>query len=175
MRLLCLIALLSAPSCTAEYATGSSAVLKAVPYIGKTELGDRQELIDFLDVDPVNTEWCAAFVNSVLEESNIPSNKDHQHPLMARAFLDWGLPVEPENIQPGDIVVFPRGADQWKGHVGFYVKTVQFNDTIYYSILGGNQSNRVSIELYKQSSALGIRRSIHTDKYTTQEEQINDR
>ena len=92
MRLLCLIALLSAPSCTAEYATGSSAVLKDVPYIGKTELGDRQELIDFLDVDPVNTEWCAAFVNSVLEESNIPSNKDHQHPLMARAFLDWGLP-----------------------------------------------------------------------------------
>ena len=56
MRLLCLIALLSVPSCTADYATGSSAVLKAVPYIGKTEQGNRQELIKFLNVDPVNTE-----------------------------------------------------------------------------------------------------------------------
>lgn len=175
MRLLCLIVLVLAPGCTGGYASGPSAVLKAVPYIGKNEQNDRQELIDFLNVDPVNTEWCAAFVNSVLEESNIRSNKDHKYSLMARSFLEWGLPVEPEDIQPGDIVIFPRGADQWKGHVGFYVKTVQFNDTVYYSILGGNQSNRVSIELYKQSNALGIRRSIDTDKYTTQEEQTNGR
>jgi len=94
---------------------------------------------------------------------------------MARSFLEWGLPVAPEDIHPGDIVVFPRGDNQWQGHVGFYVKTVKFNDIVYYSILGGNQSNRVSIELYKQSNALGIRRSIDTDKYTTQEEQTNGR
>ena len=75
--------------------------------------------------------------------------------MTARAFLDWGTKVsEPK---AGDIVVFPRGNQGWQGHVGFYLRTIEVNGTEYYYILGGNQSNKVSIELYRASGALGIR------------------
>ena len=119
---------------------------------------NRAELREFTGVDPVRTEWCAAFVNSVLEESNIESNRSHKYPLTARAFLDWGQRVSKENIKPGDIVVFPRGNSSWQGHVGFYLKTQIVNGVEYYLILGGNQSNKVSIVTYRSNRALGIRR-----------------
>ena len=130
----------------------------AVEKIGLEERKDRQELKSFVGVDPVRTEWCAAFVNAVLDESDIPSNNNHEYPLTARAFLDWGEPISKENIYPGDIVIFPRGNQGWQGHVGFYISTVTINEIEFYQILGGNQSNKVSIELYRVSSVLGIRR-----------------
>lgn len=131
----------------------------AANYLGYAERTHRQELKAFLEVDPVRTEWCAAFVNSVLEESEIPSNRDHKYPLTARAFLDWGTKVAKEDIKPGDLVIFPRGNQGWQGHVGFYLRTIVINDVEYYYILGGNQDNKVSIDLYRLDSALGIRRS----------------
>ena len=132
-------------------------VYLAVQYNGMHERTDRAELKELLDVDPMRTEWCAAFVNAVLEESNIESNNDHKYPLTARAFLDWGYKVSKEDIRPGDIVVFPRGNQGWQGHVGFYLKTEIINGIKYYWILGGNQSNKVSIVQYRASNALGIR------------------
>jgi uncharacterized protein (TIGR02594 family) len=133
-------------------------VYLAVQYNGMHERTDRAELKELLDVDPVRTEWCAAFVNAVLEESKIVSNNSHKYPLTARAFLDWGDSIIKENIQPGDIVVFPRGDQGWQGHVGFYLKTQTINKVEYYLILGGNQSSRVSIQAYRSNNALGIRR-----------------
>jgi hypothetical protein len=58
----------------------------------------------------------------------------------------------------GDIVVFPRGDQGWQGHVGFYVKEQVIDDKLYYYILGGNQKNKVSVELYPADKAIGIRR-----------------
>jgi uncharacterized protein (TIGR02594 family) len=134
-------------------------VYLAVQYNGMHERTDRAELKKLLDVDPVRTEWCAAFVNAVLEESDIESNNaEHKYPLLARSFLDWGQGVSKENIQSGDLVVFPRGNQGWQGHVGFYLKTEKIDGVEYYYILGGNQSNKVSIVLYRASKALGIRR-----------------
>ena len=130
----------------------------AVEKIGLEETTDRQELKLFVGVDPVRTEWCAAFVNAVLDESDIPSNNNHKYPLTARAFLDWGEPISKENIYPGDIVIFPRGDQGWQGHVGFYISTVTINEIEFYQILGGNQDDKVSIEIYRVSSVLGIRR-----------------
>ena len=130
--------------------------IRAFKYIDYTERTHRAELRELTGVDPVRTEWCAAFVNAVLEESDIVSNNDHKYPLTARAFLQWGTKVtEPK---PGDIVVFPRGNSSWQGHVGFYLKTMEINGVEYYMILGGNQSNKVSIVSYRASNALGIRR-----------------
>lgn len=131
---------------------------KAASYLGYTERTHRAELRELTGVDPVRTEWCAAFVNSVLEETGIESNKDHKYPLTARAFLDWGHKVHKNDIEPGDIVVFPRGREGWQGHVGFYLRSVKINGVEYYYILGGNQSNKVSIVQYPASRALGIRR-----------------
>lgn len=133
--------------------------LTAYNYYGLHESTDRQELRNYTGVDPVRTEWCAAFVNSVLNESGIPGSESVSDvPLMARSFLTWGNKVAKEDIQPGDLVVFPRGDQGWQGHVGFYLQTHVKDNIEYYLILGGNQSNKVSIEMYRASRALDIRR-----------------
>jgi uncharacterized protein (TIGR02594 family) len=137
--------------------TGNPAI-RAYSYIHYTERTHRAELRELTGVDPVRTEWCAAFVNAVLEESDMQSNNDHKYPYTARAFLDWGQKISKQDIKPGDIVVFPRGNSSWQGHVGFFLRKVDVNDVEYYAILGGNQSNKVSIKLYRASKALGIRR-----------------
>jgi uncharacterized protein (TIGR02594 family) len=135
-------------------------VITAQPYIGLEERLHRGELRELLSVDPVRTEWCAAFVNSVLEIDGIPNlnDQDQYPPLMARSFLYWGEPVERDRIQRGDVVIFPRGTQGWQGHVGFYVETQTHNGREYWVILGGNQNNEVRYDLYSPPRALGIRR-----------------
>jgi uncharacterized protein (TIGR02594 family) len=95
----------------------------------------------------------------VLNESGIAGSESiSQTPLMARSFLQWGTPVAKEDIRPGDVVVFPRGNQGWQGHVGFFIKKHMVGNTEYWLILGGNQSNRVSIAPYAARRSLGIRR-----------------
>tara|TARA_R100000027_G_scaffold63103_1_gene55580 strand:+ start:464 stop:1009 length:546 start_codon:yes stop_codon:yes gene_type:complete len=151
MRLLPIIFLLAACQPT-EHAL----LQTADSYHGFNEVQHRNVLKKYVGVDPKYTEWCAAFVNAVLEEHNVPgSMSTSDYPLMARSFLSWGEPVDARNIRPGDIVVFPRGNTGWKGHVGFYVKTTTNGNWI---ILGGNQDNSVSYSAYDPKRALGIRR-----------------
>ena len=134
-----------------------NSTLTAHEYIGLHEYRQRQELKELLDVDPVRTEWCAAFVNAILELDDIPNLHDIEStaPLMARSFLSWGIPVAPENIKRGDVVIFPRGNQGWQGHVGFYYGKT---DSGKWVILGGNQANQVRYDLYNPSRAIGIRR-----------------
>ena len=130
-------------------------VFQGIRFLDYTEKEDRRELKELTGVDPVRIEWCAAFVNAILEKSEINSNKDHKYPLVARSFLDWGEKVtEPEM---GDVVVFPRGNQGWQGHVGFYVKEQTIDGVLYYYILGGNQKNSVRVDLSRADKALGIR------------------
>lgn len=112
-------------------------------YVGLEERKDRTTLKEFLGVDPVNVEWCAAFVNSVLTEVGLESTKS----LMARSYLNWGTSTDTPS--PGDIMVFSRGNNGWSGHVGFYVATVNYKDKEYWIVLGGNQNNTVSYRLYQ--------------------------
>lgn len=140
-----------------SYSTSSLAV--ASEWVGYHQRTNRIELTEFLGVDPVRIEWCAAFVNSVLAAANIPgSDSVHRNPLLARSFLLWGTAVDVGDITSGDVVIFPRGWAGWQGHVGFYVETVEVNGVEYWAILGGNQNNSVSIDLYLPSRALDIRR-----------------
>jgi uncharacterized protein (TIGR02594 family) len=140
--------------------TQPPAVQIAVEKIGLQEYRDRVELREYTGVDPVRTEWCAAFVNAVLNESGIPGSESVSDvPLMARSFLTWGDEVSKEDIQSGDLVVFPRGNQGWQGHVGFYIRSIETNNGTMYAILGGNQDNSVSIDLYSANHALGIRRN----------------
>jgi len=127
--------------------------------VGLHERQDTSRLKDLLGVNPIHTQWCAAFVNSILHMQDIKGSESvSEHPLTARSFLDWGEPVDVP--QYGDVVVFPRGSQGWQGHVGFYLKTQQINGIDYYIILGGNQNNSVSYELYPAYRAIGIRRAI---------------
>jgi len=140
----------------------NSVVQEAEQYIGLQERQDRKILRELVGVDPVRTEWCAAFVNAILESQNIPgSSSVSENPLMARSFLSWGERVDPAEIQRGDIVVFPRGTEGWKGHVGFFVE----EQNGMWIILGGNQQNEVRYDLYNPRKALGVRRY-------TEEEQL---
>ena len=160
MKKYLLLALLFLPSCSEiKNNIENNSVITAQPYIGLQERVHRTELKDLLDVDPVRTEWCAAFVNAVLELDGIPgSDSVSDVPLMARSFLVWGERVEPADIQRGDVVIFPRGTQGWEGHVGFYVDTQFINGKEIWIVLGGNQSNEVRYDFYFPNKALGIRR-----------------
>lgn len=146
--------------CTTNIQPIANSVITAQPYIGLQERSHRSELKELLDVDPVRTEWCAAFVNSILEIDNIPTLNDQTKypPLMARSFLYWGDRVDPADIKRGDVVIFPRGNAGWQGHVGFYVDTQVHDGKEYWIILGGNQSNEVRYDFYSPNRALGVRR-----------------
>jgi len=139
----------------------SSHIDTAYEYIGFTETTHRTELKSLLGIDPRTVEWCAAFVNSVLQKNNIEGSESvSPTPLMARSFLDWGDPIDhkKEDPQVGDVVVFPRGRASWQGHVGFYLDTIELDGKKYWRILGGNQRNSVNIELYDPQKVLGVRR-----------------
>jgi uncharacterized protein (TIGR02594 family) len=117
----------------------------------------RKELKEFIGIDPVRIDWCAAFVNAVLHEMGIPGSESvSKYPLVAKSFLGWGKRVkEPKQ---GDVVVFHRGTQPWQGHVGFYYGTVYEKGRKYYQILGGNQDKSVTIQLFLARSAISIRR-----------------
>ena len=149
----------STPSITREPPSNKKLVYKAYSYIDLQERRDRQEIKDLIGVDPVRYEWCAAFVNAILESNDLPtSNTVSKYPLTARSFLNLGEEVEVWNPIEGDIVVFPRGNQGWQGHVGFYVGAAVIDNVDYYYILGGNQNDKVSIEAYPAYKAIGIRR-----------------
>lgn len=144
----------------------------ATSFIGKHERKDRKELRELLKIDPVRTEWCAAFVNKILEEHRIPgSDYYHENPLMARSFLAWGESVDIP--RPGDVVVFPRGDQGWQGHVGFYVGTETKDNIEYYVILGGNQNDEVNLQYFPANKAIGIRRMPIYKEATWQENVLN--
>ena len=82
--------------------------------------------------------WCGLFMahcmGSQLPEEVLPNN-----PLGARNWKKFGYEVSPRF---GAVMVFWRGSPGgWKGHVGFYWA----EDDKAYHILGGNQSNSVSV------------------------------
>lgn len=104
---------------------------------------------DWVEHDSV--AWCAAFVGHCLEKAGLRSTRR----LNARSYLDWGIPVDLVDAQPGDIVVFSRGSKSWQGHVGFFVTATG----AIVEVLGGNQSDAVNIQRYSKSRLLGVRRA----------------
>jgi uncharacterized protein (TIGR02594 family) len=129
----------------------------AVQFEGFGEKQHRTEIKALIGVDPRRYEWCAAFVNSILELHDIPGSETvSEHPLLARSFLKWGEPVEEPEL--GDIVVFTRNNSNWKGHVGFYIESAVVDGVPSYIVLGGNQDDMINHKAYPTSRLLGIRR-----------------
>lgn len=93
------------------------------------------------------TAWCAAFAGSCLERAGVKSTKA----LNARSYLKWGTVLT--KPVPGCIVIFKRGSSAWQGHVAFYVSETK----TAVRVLGGNQSNSVSIANYSKAKLLGYR------------------
>ena len=97
--------------------------------------------------------WCSAFVNWCIEQAGLQGTDS----AAARSWLFWnqGKPLSEPVF--GCIVVFRRlidGVDNGRaGHVGFWMKTE--GDRVH--VLGGNQSNRVSVDTYPLEHVLGYR------------------
>lgn len=104
---------------------------------------------DWVEHDDV--AWCAAFVGHCLERAGIRSTRK----LNARSYLDWGVPVETEDAQQGDIGVIPRGTSSWQGHV-FFIDRIEGG---WVWGLGGNQNDAVNIKRFPVSKLLGVRRA----------------
>ncbi len=95
--------------------------------------------------------WCGLYVahciGSTLSREPLPTN-----PLGARNWMRFGAPCEP---QIGAVLVFWRGSKNgWKGHVGFYAGEEKGG---IFQVLGGNQSEKVSIARIKSDRLLGTR------------------
>lgn len=95
--------------------------------------------------------WCSAFVTWCLENSGMKSTRS----AWARSYLNYGEKINDPKF--GCVVVFARGATS--GHVGFYVS--ENADEVL--VLGGNQSNRVSMAYYSKRLVLGYRWPVISD------------
>lgn len=100
------------------------------------------------DVTRDETPWCAAFVGACLALSGWRNTGS----LMARSYLRFGKKLaEP---RPGAVAVFWRGRpDSSAGHVGFFLA----DEGARIRILGGNQSDRVSVTTLPKTRLLGYR------------------
>ena len=98
--------------------------------------------------------WCGLFVASVLDEAGVDLLSEGRNRMKigvrASAWGTWGARLRPERLAPGAILVFTR---QGGGHVGFYVGE---DDTAYH-VLGGNQSDNVTITRIAKTRLTGAR------------------
>jgi len=88
--------------------------------------------------------WCSSFVNWCVENAGLTGTGSPR----AKSWLEWGR----ETLEPvqGDICILSRKGG---GHVGFLV-TGGRGDLV---MLGGNQSNKVSMDTMENSRVLGFR------------------
>lgn len=93
--------------------------------------------------------WCGLFAAIITFRRLKNIVEVVMSPLWARNWSKYGVKSPEPGL--GDILVFSRGSG---GHVGFYVG----EDSTAYHVLGGNQSNRVSITRVAKSRLLAARR-----------------
>jgi uncharacterized protein (TIGR02594 family) len=126
--------------------------------IGTTEApGPRnnQVILDWADAadipyDHDEIAWCGLFVAHCIA-ATLPEEPLPAGPLGARNWLKFGMEVPP---QLGAVMVFWRGSVQgWSGHVALYWA----EDAANYHVLGGNQSDAVTVTKIAKSRFLGAR------------------
>jgi len=136
-------------------------------FVGMTEVAGKvsnPQILAMLQLDlswPEQDEvaWCSAFVNYIAWLLRLPRSKS----LLARSWLQVGVPIDPVEAEPGfDVVILKRGGENQPGpdvinapgHVGFFAG----GDKDIVLILGGNQSDSVNISRFFVQNILGIRR-----------------
>jgi len=126
-------------------------VTEARRFIGLHEVKNAKALDKALRLDASEIAWCGAFVGMVIAAA-LPKEPMPANPLGSRNWLKLGKPLDEPQI--GAIAVFWRGSkDGWQGHVGIVVG----HDKTHLHILGGNQSDSVSIARIAKSRLLGYR------------------
>lgn len=126
----------------------------ALSFIGVHEVKDKDSLGKVMgrmlgqSIDPSQTPWCAAFVNTVLKANGLEGTGS----FAARSFLKYGQPTT--TPVKGDIVVLSRGSDVSKGHVGFFMGYDEQGNVM---VLGGNQSDSVNVKSFDADKVLSFR------------------
>ncbi|MFS4439565.1 TIGR02594 family protein [Paracoccaceae bacterium GXU_MW_L88] len=137
-------------------------VVNAMQYIGVEEVigsANNPTIMKWAEdlnirYDGDDVPWCGLFVAAMLR-SESPDAPLPKLVLRARAYLDVNKVIDPSNAKIGDMVIFWRESmESGKGHVGFYMGKAK--DQIF--VLGGNQRDSVSIQLYSATRLLGVRR-----------------
>ena len=108
-----------------------------------------------LTIDDSKYAWCGVFVgNMVLDEraSNIAMPAPPKYFQAAAKWRDWGTKINFLKAQRGDVVVLTR-----KG--GYHVAIISgvTNDGI--KVIGGNQSDALTIAEYPWSKVVSVRRA----------------
>jgi uncharacterized protein (TIGR02594 family) len=128
---------------------------EAVRVKGLHEARDTSRLRAWFDasvawIDPREIPWCGAFVATVLRKWQ-PGIALPENPLGARNWAGFGAAARP---QLGAVLVFWRGSPGgWAGHVGFYWG----EDDAAFHVLGGNQSDAVTVTRVAKSRLLAAR------------------
>jgi len=125
----------------------SGAVDKAFSLLGQNESANTGSINSFLkqggvDLNAAQTAWCAAFVNSSLEQVGVSGSGSS----VANSFLNWGTKIDPSQILKGDVLVQNRGlgASQSGGHVGFATGATRYSGgQQQLEMLSGNLNNGV--------------------------------
>ena len=131
-------------------------ITEAKTALGKNEARDRSWLVDWLKRDgrsigdPGKNPWCGDFVETCIR-TGLPDEPLlgalGTNPYWARNWLLFGQETKPV---PGAVLIFERGSG---GHVGFAVG----QDDANFYVLGGNQSDSVTIARVAKSRLLGVR------------------
>jgi uncharacterized protein (TIGR02594 family) len=112
---------------------------------------------------PDETAWCSSFANRIAWLLRLPRSKS----AAARSWLAVGTPVMLKDAAPGyDVVILKRGDGNQPGpevisgapgHVGFFAGFEDVGRTRI-RVLGGNQSNAVTVASFPVAQLLGVRR-----------------
>ncbi len=131
-------------------------ITEAKSALGRHEIRDRTWLMDWLKRDgrslgdPSRNPWCGDFVETCIR-MGLPDEPLlgalGTNPYWARNWLLFGQETEPI---PGAVLAFSRGSG---GHVGFAIG----QDDTHFFVLGGNQSDAVTIARIAKSRLLGAR------------------
>lgn len=99
--------------------------------------------------------WCSAIMQLWTWHLRLPRSKN----LRARSWLDVGTPLKLSEARVGyDIVILERPPDPEAGHVALFAGWKVINQTGGLYLLGGNQSNMVSVALADADRVIGVRR-----------------
>lgn len=131
-------------------------IAEAMSALGRHEVRDRSWLMAWLKRDgrtlgdPAKNPWCGDFVETCIRVA-LPDEPLlgalGSNPYWARNWLIFGQEVPPIL---GAVLVFARGSG---GHVGFAMG----QDGTHFHVLGGNQSDAVTIARIAKSRLLGAR------------------
>ncbi len=138
-----------------KVADGPAWMAAAAQVRGLHEARDTSRLRSWFDrsvswIDPREIPWCGAFVATCHRKAD-PGIALPENPLGARNWGKFGKACPPVF---GATLVFWRGSKSgWKGHVGFY----HGEDDTHFHVLGGNQSNAVTVSRIAKGRLLGAR------------------